>query len=213
MIDCGSGIVSQLQKYIELKDLDAVVLSHYHHDHIADIGPLQYGMLIQTILKNREGTLPIYGHAEDEEGFARLTNEPYTKGHSYDPGTVLTVGTFAITFLKTNHPVTCYAMRITDGDKTVVYTADSSFKPEFIDFSRDADLLVCECNFYAGMDGASAGHMNSTDASTLASDANVNQLLLTHLPHFGNHQELVSDARQHFNGKIELAASGWTLEF
>jgi ribonuclease BN (tRNA processing enzyme) len=213
LVDCGSGVVSQLQKYIHLKDLNAVVLSHYHHDHVADIGPLQYGMLIQTMLKNRTEPLAIYGHLEDGEGFKRLAHEPYTKAYSYDPTQTLIVGPFRITFLKTNHPVPCYAMRITDGSGTVIFTADSSFKREFIKFSQDADLLICECNFYAGMDGKQAGHMNSTDAATIAHKANVKHLLLTHLPHFGDHQELVEDAKLHFNGKLELAQSGWNLSF
>ena len=42
LIDCGSGVLARLQNYIDLERLDAVVLSHYHWDHIADIGCLQY---------------------------------------------------------------------------------------------------------------------------------------------------------------------------
>ena len=38
LIDCGSGVLSRLQNYIALQNLDAVVLSHYHWDHVADIG-------------------------------------------------------------------------------------------------------------------------------------------------------------------------------
>ncbi len=32
LVDCGSGVLAQLQKYITPSDIDAVVLSHYHHD-------------------------------------------------------------------------------------------------------------------------------------------------------------------------------------
>ena len=46
LVDCGSGVLAQLQKYITPSDIDAVVLSHYHHDHVADIGVLQYARLI-----------------------------------------------------------------------------------------------------------------------------------------------------------------------
>ena len=52
LFDCGSGVLSSLQNYIELDQLDAVVISHYHADHIADIGSLQYSRLIQYYLDN-----------------------------------------------------------------------------------------------------------------------------------------------------------------
>ena len=51
LVDCGSGVLAQLQKYITPSDIDAVVLSHYHHDHVADIGVLQYARLITSATK------------------------------------------------------------------------------------------------------------------------------------------------------------------
>lgn len=38
LVDCGSAVLSKLFGYVPAEKLDAVVLSHYHHDHIADIG-------------------------------------------------------------------------------------------------------------------------------------------------------------------------------
>lgn len=114
--------------------------------------------------------------------------------------------------MKTVHPVTCYAMRITAGDATVVYTADSSYLPEFAPFAKDADLLICECNFYAGQNAAPAGHMTSEEAATIARDANAGELWLTHLPHFGEHMQLVSEAGAVFSGKIQLAKTGLVWE-
>lgn len=209
LIDCGSAVLSKLQQYIHVKDLNAVILSHYHHDHVADIGPLQYARMVNRFLGHVTQELPIYGHTFDMEGFNRLTSTPDTKGYSYDPESTLNIGPFSISFLKTKHPAICFAMRITDGKNTVVYTADSSYQQEFIPFAQGADLLISECNFYADQDGTSAGHMNSTDAANIASGAKVKHLLLSHLPHFGNHQELLEDASKYFSGDISLAESGW----
>jgi len=212
LIDCGSAVVSQLQQYIDLAQLNAVILSHYHHDHVADIGPLQYGRLISGILNQTNELLPIYGHNQDPK-FQTLTYKNVTVGQTYDPNQPLTIGPFSISFLKTNHPVECYAMRITDGNHSVVYTADSSFKEQFIPFSMNTDLLLCECNLYANQDGKSVGHMNSLDAATIANEANVKELCLTHLPHFGNHQQLVDEAKTIYKGNISLAHAGRIWEF
>ncbi|WP_026677123.1 MBL fold metallo-hydrolase [Fictibacillus gelatini] len=212
LIDCGSGVLAQLQHFIKVEELNAVILSHYHHDHVADIGVLQYGRLIQSYLQKGLSPLPIYGHRQDEKGFASLTYKNLTTGMEYNPLMPLEIGPFTISFLETKHPAVCYAMRVTDGKKTVVYTADSSFQEVFIPFSKNADLLICECNLYKHQDGSAQGHMNSHDAAKIANGADVQQLLLTHLPHFGECEQLAREAKELYNGIIELARTGWTWE-
>lgn len=208
LVDCGSGVVSQLQNYLTIEDIDAVVLSHYHHDHVADIGPLQYGRLIHSFLGKRIDELPIYGHSFEHQEFSRLTYKSITKGITYNPEEELIVGPFRVSFLKTKHPVVCYAMRITAGNHTVVYTADTCYIKEFETFSKNADLLICECNLYANQDGSSVGHMTSIEAGKIAKNANVGELLLTHLPHFGDHQDLVNEAKSIYQRNVQLAKSG-----
>jgi ribonuclease BN (tRNA processing enzyme) len=212
LVDCGSGVISQLQNYTKIEELDAVILSHYHNDHVCDIGALQYARLIKGFLGKKLTNLPIYGHFEDKEGFNKLTYDHITTGITYGPKEKMTIGPFTISFLKTNHPVSCYAMRIDTPHATLVYTADTSYKKEFVSFSKHADLLICECNLYKGMNGKKAGHMTSTEAGALAQQADVKQLLLTHLPHFGNHNDLILEAKEEYSGRVELAKSGWKWE-
>jgi ribonuclease BN (tRNA processing enzyme) len=212
LVDCGSGVIAQLQNYTNLEELDAVMLSHYHNDHVCDIGALQYARLIKGFLGQELATLPIYGHFEDKEGFNKLTYGQITTGITYDPKEKLNIGPFTVSFLKTNHPVACYAMRIETQHASIVYTADTSYLHEFVPFSKNADLLISECNLYKGMDGEKAGHMTSTEAGALAHQAEVKQLLLTHLPHFGEHNDLLLQAKEEYSGLVELAKSGWKWE-
>ncbi|MEK3989149.1 MBL fold metallo-hydrolase [Robertmurraya sp. FSL R5-0851] len=212
LIDCGSAVLSKLQNYYQPEELDAVVLSHYHADHIADIGALQHARLIQGFLGSQMNTLPIYAHDGDAHEFSKLTYKTITKGIAYDPNAELKVGPFTIQFLLTKHPVPCYAMRFEVDGKALVYTADTSFIEDFVSFSEGADVLLCECNFYANQDGSGAGHMNSFDAGKLAARANVKQLVLTHLPHYGELQQLVDEAKQHYNGPTGLAYTGQVIE-
>jgi ribonuclease BN (tRNA processing enzyme) len=213
LIDCGSGVLSKLQNYLEPEQLQAVVLSHYHPDHIADIGVLQHARLIQGFLGKSFGTLPIYGHNLDMQEFEKLTYKNITAAIPYHPNELLAVGPYSIRFLQTNHPVACYAMRIEVDGKVLVYTADTSFKEELIDFSRNADLLLCECNFYGGQNGQAAGHMTSIDAGTLAQQAKVKKLVLTHLPHYGDIRQLVNEAKTKYDGQISLASEEMMIEF
>lgn len=208
LIDVGSGALSKLQKYKQIRDLDAVIISHYHHDHVADVGVLQYARLVEYYVTGYDTVLPIYGHREDKNGFESLTHT-YTKGIEYDPNNALEIGPFSITFQKTKHPVSCYGMRITDGKSVLVYTADSSYKKEWETFAKDADLLITDCNYYAGLDGTAAGHMNSEEAGQIAKNAEVKQLLLSHLPQYGDRVKLIDEAKQFYDGTISLAKEGW----
>lgn len=206
LIDFGSGVLGKMQNIIQPEQIDAVILSHYHPDHIADIGVLQHARLILGFLGKEMECLSIFGHTEDEHEFSKLTYKNITKGVPYQPDNTLTIGPFTIQFLRTDHPVPCYAMRIEANGKTIVYTADTAFKEELIPFCAEADLLLCECNFYGNQTGSNAGHMTSYDSATLAKKANVKNLMLTHLPHWGNLEQLKKEAAEIYHGPISLAA-------
>ncbi|WP_085521968.1 MBL fold metallo-hydrolase [Tuberibacillus sp. Marseille-P3662] len=214
LIDCGSAVLSQLQYYIAPTDLDAVIVSHYHNDHVADIGPLHFARLVQSYLHDDPlPVLPIYGHQEAPKSFKQLDFHNIAQAVPYDIQKPLDIGPFHFDFIKTKHPVPCAAMRITDGSSVLVFTADTAYFNDLVPFAQDADLLISECNFYKGQDGAKAGHMTSEEAGQLAEKSEAKQLLLTHLPHYGEHQNLVVEATDVYHGTIALAASGWTWEF
>ncbi|GEN45734.1 MBL fold metallo-hydrolase [Alkalibacillus haloalkaliphilus] len=209
VIDLGSGALSRLQQYVTVDEIDAVVLSHFHHDHVADLGSFQYACLVQQQLKNIQGHIPVYAANDNETDFNQL-NHVATKGKGYQEGQDLHIGPFTFSFQKTKHPKTCYAMRVTNGEKTFVYTADTAFFPELAGFAKGADLLVAESSFYKGMDGAKAGHMTGEECGKLARDASVEALWLTHLPHFGEHGDLVNEAKSLYNGSVTIAYEGLT---
>ncbi|MCQ6273414.1 MBL fold metallo-hydrolase [Bacillus sp. V3B] len=211
LLDCGSGVLSKLQNIIQPEMLDGIMVSHYHSDHIADIGVLQHARLIGGFLGKKMECLPIYGHSLNKQEFSKLTYKEITKGIAYQPDETLKMGPFSIRFLETKHPVPCFAMRFDVEGKSIVYTADTSFKESFISFSNEADLLLCECNLYGNQDGTNAGHMTSYDAGGLANAANVKQLVLTHLPHYGKLEQLEEEASTRFNGPILLAQYGLNL--
>lgn len=213
LLDCGSGVLSQLQNYIKPDELNGVILSHYHPDHNADIGVLQHALLIEKMSGGKVETLPIYGHVKDMLEFNKLTYKDLTKGVAYTSDLPVQVGPFTIRFMETKHPVPCYAMRIEAGDDSLVYTGDTAYIDELVTFAKDANILLAESNFYSDMklDLQTIGHMNAQEAATIARDANVQLLILTHLPHFGDHEQLKKEAGEIFEREIAIAKSG--LEF
>ncbi len=210
LIDCGSGVVSSLQNYIGLTELDSVIISHYHADHYSDISVLQHGIMIDCKVNNKNKNLSIYGDQNDKS-FTELSYKNYTTGKSYQENSLLKLGPFKVSFIKTKHPSPCYAMQIVCGNKKIIYTADTAYFDELVTFSKNADLLISECSLYSDVDGQQMGHMNSTDAANLAKNANVKMLLLSHLPNYGDNKELLEDARNYFTTKINMAKSAWQI--
>ncbi|GAE36783.1 MBL fold metallo-hydrolase [Halalkalibacter akibai] len=211
LLDCGSGVLSNVQHYCQITDLDAIVLSHYHHDHQTDIGTFQYARIINKGMGTNMKEATIYGHRDDPKAFAKLEYQNVVNSQEYNDQSSLTIGPFTFTFKKTQHPVPCYAMKIKSQDKTIVYTADSSYFSELADFAKEADLLIAECSGYETDQVSQYGHMNSRDVGLLANQAQPAQLLLSHLPHKGDHKQLQSEVAKQFFGVTLLARAGLTF--
>ena len=212
LIDCGSGVLAQLQKYTALQTIDAVVLSHYHSDHVADLGCLQYASRILMDLGQRKQPLKIYGHAQDKN-FDTLNYLQYTTGYAFDNQTNLQLGPLKFTFCRNIHPDPCYSMRIEENDLALVYIADTGYTDDLVEFARKADLLLCESSLYDEYQGRIPGHLAAGETGHIADAADVQHLVLTHLPHFGNHSMLVEQACRKYIGTVELATTGkcWRL--
>lgn len=62
------------------------------------------------------------------------------------------------------------------------------------------------------MDGTKSGHMTAEEAGILAKNSNAKQVLLTHLPHYGNLQDLLNSAKEQGNENIRLAEKAMLID-
>ena len=194
LLDAGSRAVTELEHELSPNDLDAIILSHYHEDHIADLGALRQYRQLQTV---KPQILPIYGHQENEYEFSKLSLENVSEGIAYDVEIGTSVGPFDIQFLKTVHPVICYAMRIVERatGQVLIYTGDTGYFAELVDFSKDADILLADVYFFKDK-VKMPNHLSSVEAGEIAAQANVKKLVLTHLPQVGDLQVLREEAQE-----------------
>lgn len=194
LLDAGSRAVTELEHELSPNDLDAIILSHYHEDHIADLGALRQYRQLQTV---KPEMLPIYGHQENEYEFSKLSLENVSEGIAYDVENGTSVGPFDIQFLKTVHPVICYAMRIVERatGQVLIYTGDTGYFAELVDFSKYADILLADVYFFKDK-AKMPNHLSSVEAGEIAAQANVKKLILTHLPQVGDLQVLHEEAQE-----------------
>jgi len=200
LLEFGSGVMSRLQEFIPFWELDAVVLSHLHGDHMSDLGVYRYAADQAVIEGKRRGPIPVWALPEPEEVFTTLTYKEALESQKIKPGQDITIGEFTFTFLPTRHALPCVAMRITDGNKTLVYTGDTEYFSELVDFAKGADLLLAEATYLRkDLEAGATGHLSAGQAARIAHEAGVKRLILTHLRSWYKTSDLLEEARGIFS--------------
>lgn len=101
LLDCGSGVLTKIQERCPLSELDAVVISHYHPDHCADLGCLQYAAMIDTQLKRRTKSFSAWG----PEDIDTLSYYNYCMGRCYNENTAFQIDGLKFEVLQNIHEV------------------------------------------------------------------------------------------------------------
>lgn len=209
LLDCGSGVLSQLQKEIDLKELDGVILSHYHPDHCADFGCLQYAVMLDILTGRRTKSFEAWGPGREE----MLQYEDYCKGQSYLEKSQFQIGDLTISLCENHHEIPSFAMKVKGREEAaLVYSGDTNYYEELAGFAENVDLLLCESSLYERQRGRVWGHMCSGEAGMLAAKAQPGSLCLTHFPHYGDIQDLQKEAGKIFQGTILLAEQRMSLQ-
>lgn len=210
MLDCGNGSLANLQLRCGVTDLDAVVLSHCHPDHFADLYCLYYALRFHP---DGTQTVPVHAPAGAEEFIVQLLggDSQHTFGDVCRFGVTaagdkLEIGPFALEFHEANHPVEALATRIVVGDKIVAYSGDSHVTPALVECARGADLFVCDATWLERQRPLPDGvHMTGLEAGRLAAEAGVATLLLTHVFPSNDPADVAAEASRVFDGEILVA--------
>lgn len=221
LLDCGPGTLERLWRRGALDRVDAIVISHMHADHIADL--LFYaGEMVRRVLTRRPALyVPAPGgrdllvrldavFARDEQAPSRF-DEAFEL-MEYRADDKLSIGGLTFDFAPTAHAQPCFAVRVTNGSTTIVYGADGSPAQAGLALAAKSDLLVLEATFVdEETEAAAHGHMTAAQAGELAARAGATRLLLTHTIAGTPEQALLDAARRGFPGEVELAHEGWTF--
>ena len=212
LLDAGSTTLVNLEEHLDPLKLDAVILSHYHHDHIADLGVLQYYRQLYPVM-TPPPILPIYGHTDDKTHFDALSMKGVSEGIPYFEAEALKLGPFVVTFMKTIHPVPCYAMRFVEEKtgKVFVFTGDSGYLESFVDFAKEADVFLADTYLFEGNEKHHA-HFTSKEAGEIAKAAGVKRLVLTHLPQHGSLELLKEQAEKAAGKQVSVILAEKNLE-
>lgn len=172
LLDCGSGVFSNLIKHVLPENLSAIFISHLHFDHISDLGVLSY------YLSTRPNKTKIKLYLPD-------TN-PYIEQ-------IIASNMFEVTFYKEGqvdfdlkitatqvvHPVKSFALTFYD-DKVFTYTGDTNFCPQVEDLFKISNTVLCDACFLQDNWSQNKPHMSIKGVCEIAKKYS-KRVILSHL--------------------------------
>ena len=219
LIDSVSNPILRLEQAgLDFNDLTDLIVTHFHPDHASGV-PL---LLMDMWLMGRQKPLNIYGlhytldRVEGLMGFYNWSEWPnffpvvFYRLPSREMTPVLNCPDFVVHASPVHHMIPNIGLRIEfpDSQKMLAYSCDTEPCDEVVRLGAGADVLIHEAT------GELPGHSSAAQAGTVATKAEVGQLLLIHYPtgRFAN-GDPVNEARTTFSGDIQLAKDFMTLEF
>lgn len=190
LIDCGTGVLARLQEAVSLGDIDAVVLSHLHFDHMSDMLPMQYALQFNP----REKALPVIAPATPEPVRALLQCSHYDLWPTEDT----TIGEMRISFSPARHPVETYAVCVSCDGAKFVFTGDSNQDLLMELFCEGADLLLADAGLSKADHRFTSPHYSAEMCGQLAKNAHVRKLVLTHFNPTYDKNDLLAEAQCFF---------------
>lgn len=231
LLDCGSGVFAKLRKYIDYVDVDAIVISHLHADHFADLIP--YGFALRFAPRQQPVPIDPWPGTDNparpklfgppgSTRFLEQIDSTWSLGshferafevNEYDPEEQLEIGPLSISFREVPHYITTFAMDVNDpkGGR-LTYGADCCPNDALVEIAADTDLLLAEATLPRPERTGIRGHLTPFEAGEHAEKANAKELVLTHISDELDPEWAIAEAKKAFGGPIRVAFEGLQIE-
>lgn len=205
-LDAGPGTLANLQRHLDLDDLDAVVLSHAHPDHWVDVLPYHN---VARYLRPRTG-LPVWSPLRVRELATAVNGDP---APAFDwqvvaSGDSVHLGDgdgLTLTFSQTDHSVETLAVRVDAGDASLGYSADTGPGWSLSELGPGLDLALCEATLRVA-DEQLVQHLSGRQAGISARRAGAARLVVTHMQPGVDPEEIRGDAERAYGAPVDVAA-------
>jgi ribonuclease BN (tRNA processing enzyme) len=222
LVDIGPGVVAQLVRRHHPDELDAVIVSHMHADHMLDLVTLRYVYPWRALPKDQR--LRVYlppGSADQMLDLAKGVGnakhfEACFRLAEHDGSSPLAFDGLSATPVPTQHYIPCWGFRFEADGTRLAYTADTAPCDGLTDLADDADLLLSEATLRSLDEDAAPpeprGHITPAEAGDAARIGGSRRLVLTHLPVNGDGSWARTSASEAFESEVEIAEPSATYE-
>lgn len=225
LVDCGSGTLHGLARTpAGYEGIDAVLLTHHHLDHIADLLPLLKARWLagsdEVTVAGPPGTTDLVDDMLSVHDY--LAEKVAVTTRDVDTTAEFEIAGFSGRGAETRHSMPCLAYRLTPASDvpgptdppTVGYSGDTEAFPELIEFFDGTAVLVHDCSFPDGIDVSNHPTPAELGDALAESDAELGRVYLTHLyPHTdGEHDAMLASITDQYDGDVRVAEDGLTLD-
>ena len=178
LLDCGEGTQVGLRRYgVSAYRLSAVLLTHYHLDHVQGLFPLRWGV---------GDPIPVYG-PPDEQGCDDLFKHPglLDFSHTVEPFVVFDLQGLQVTPLPLNHSKLTFGYLLETAHSRVAWLSDTAGLPEkTLKFLRNnqPQVMVMDCSHPPRAD-APRNHCDLNTVLALNQVIRSPRVILTHISH------------------------------
>ena len=213
LIDPGYGVATALSIDDGL-GFGAVLVSHAHPDHCADLNPI---LRARAWADRPLPPVPIHAPRGALDAVLALDRPDVLAGsyelHDFDPGGELSIGPFRVLGASLPHLRPNLGFRISVGGRSLVYTGDCGPSDELIRLAVGANLLLAEASYAETVPDELIGSLScAADVGREAATSGVRRLVLTHLMPNTNEADAVAAAERSFGGPVSVARPGLVVE-
>jgi ribonuclease BN (tRNA processing enzyme) len=214
LVDPGYAIVPRLLGIVPAEAIDAVLVSHGHPDHVADLNPL---LRVRYMSETPPPRLAAYALPDALSPVLALDQIRGLKGacevRGFEAGEAFPIGPFGIESRLLPHSIPNAGLRISAGGKSITYTGDAGPSDDLVELAAGTDLLLAEATFAESVPTENAGVLNcALEVGRQAHRARAARLMLTHLMPETDHEASRAAARRSFDDWIAVATPGTIVE-